>query len=440
MKTKPKSKLSYKDIEALKPSASKQTEHIGEGVLIKIEPIARGGGKYFIGKYRVPNKKQPLDYQIGVFGNKKPKLTPSEAILKWREVREWCEEENKTPRDYKIEQRKKLSSNLNKPTFKEAVDLFLAIRRSKVKATTLKEYKRKLYQVVDLVGSNTPIDQFETFEGGISRVNTVLAKIANGKKYDLENRCRFLLHRTLKVAQKQGWLVGANPVETDSEYFITADPNRHHPHISWEEVPQFLEAVEMNPCNAHKQIVLATKLLLLTFLRSGALTRLEWDWIEEDEKDGKVLVIPGTTKGLKRVKDKNDHTPHKVPITTHIEELLQQARHYNSYGVSTEETEKYIFLPLRESRFPHLDPSSPNNFIRNLGYKGRFRAHGWRTTTLTAGIDILGTDRDVIKRQMGHLPLGKVNKAYDRSERLNERREFLENWGGKLIEMGLRIS
>ena len=25
----------------------------------QIKPIKRGGGKYFIGKYRVPNKKQP---------------------------------------------------------------------------------------------------------------------------------------------------------------------------------------------------------------------------------------------------------------------------------------------------------------------------------------------------------------------------------------------
>ena len=78
--------------------------------------------------------------------------------------------------------------------------------------------------------------------------------------------------------------------------------------------------------------------------------------------------------------------------------------------------------------------------IRNLGYKGKFRAHGWRRTALTAGIDILKTERDVIKRQMGHLPEGKVNKAYDQSERLDERREFLENWGKQLVEMGLKVS
>ena len=269
-----------------------------------------------------------------------------------------------------------------------------------------------------------PLEKLETFNDGKLVINRALERLANGGKYDLENRCRFLLHRTFKLAQSLGWMKGANPVEVDRDFFITPDTNNHHPTIKWEEVPKFLQAVELNPCNSHKQIVLATKLLLLTFLRTGALTRLEWDWIEEDEKDGKVLVIPPTTSGLKRKKGMNDHIPHKVPITPEIDQLLNQIREYNSWGSSNNEREKYIFLPLRESRFPHLDPSSPNNFIRNLGYKGKFRAHGWRRTALTAGIDILKTERDVIKRQMGHLPEGKVNKAYDQSERLDERREF----------------
>ena len=97
-------------------------------------------------------------------------------------------------------------------------------------------------------------------------------------------------------------------------------------------------------------------------------------------------------------------------------------------------------MPLRESRFPHLDPSSSHNFIRNLGYEGTFRAHGRRRTALTAGIDILKTERDVIKRQMEHLPEGKVNEAYDQSERLDERRAFLEKWGKQFVMMGLKVA
>ena len=435
-----KSKLNYREIESLPISDSRSKQHIGDGVMLLIESEKKGGGKYFVGRYRVPNNKNPKYYQIGVFGKKPNQYKPDEAIEEWNEIKKWAVENKKTPKEYKLEQKKQLTSNLDKPTFIKAIEKFLQIRRDKVKPTTWREYKRKLNQVVQLIDGNTPLEKLETFNDGKLLVDSALERLADGGKYDLENRCRFLLYRTFKLAISKGWMKGANPVEIDRDFFITPDTNNHHPTLKWEEVPKFLQAVELNPCNSHKQIVLATKLLLLTFLRTGALTRLEWDWIEEDEKDGKVLVIPPTTSGLKRKKGMNDHIPHKVPITPEIDQLLTQIREYNSWGSSNNEREKYIFLPLRESRFPHLDPSSPNNFIRNLGYKGKFRAHGWRRTALTAGIDILKTERDVIKRQMGHLPEGKVNKAYDQSERLDERRAFLEKWGKQLVGMGLKVA
>ena len=68
-----------------------------------------------------------------------------------------------------------------------------------------------------------------------------------------------------------------------------------------------------------------------------------------------------------------------------------------------------------------------------------FVAHGWRRTFLTEGIDQFGFPREVIKKQMGHLPEGKVNRAYDSSQQLKERRQFLKVWGEALVEMGLKL-
>ena len=169
--------------------------------------------------------------------------------------------------------------------------------------------------------------------------------------------------------------------------------------------------------------------MLLTFLRAGALTRLEWNWIDESRD---LLVLPGTTSGLKRRKDLNDDIPHHLPITSHIKSILDYAMRFNN-------GEKYIFLPMRESRFEHLDPSAPNNYLRNLGYKDIQRAHGWRSVALTYGIDLLKTPKEVIKKQLGHLPDNKVDQAYDKSLMLEERRTFLEKWGGLLVNNGLEI-
>ena len=40
---------------------------------------------------------------------------------------------------------------------------------------------------------------------------------------------------------------------------------------------------------------------------------------------------------------------------------------------------------------------------------------------------------------MGHLPEGEVLQAYDASERLDERREFLYEWGKALVKEGLKV-
>ena len=76
------------------------------------------------------------------------------------------------------------------------------------------------------------------------------------------------------------------------------DP-KHHPHIPWEQVPELMERINVNRCSGHVQAVLALKFLLMTFLRTGALARLEWKWISRKED---LLVIPGSTPGLKRTK------------------------------------------------------------------------------------------------------------------------------------------
>ena len=94
-------------------------------------------------------------------------------------------------------------------------------------------------------------------------------------------------------------------------------------YLSWEEVPEVLEKVSLNPCNSHPISQLATKLSFMTFLRSGALTRLEWGMIDEKRK---LLIIDGKTSGLKRKKDCNDHIPHYVPIKPHMEKIFARAK------------------------------------------------------------------------------------------------------------------
>ena len=76
----------------------------------------------------------------------------------------------------------------------------------------------------------------------------------------------------------------------------------------------------MNRSNTNLQAVLSTKLLLMTFLRTGALVRLQWKWFELDYPD--TITIPGDTPGSKRKKGKNDHISYYAPVTPRIEKVI----------------------------------------------------------------------------------------------------------------------
>ena len=75
-----------------------------------------------------------------------------------------------------------------------------------------------------------------------------------------------------------------------------------------------------------------------------------------------------------------------------MEKIFAHAKRFN-------QGEKYIFLSLRESRFPHLDPSAHNNFLRTLGYQGKLVSHGWRSVSLTNGIDLLKNPKKLLKNK-----------------------------------------
>ena len=238
-----------------------------------------------------------------------------------------------------------------------------------------------------------------------------------------------MLNSVFNFAIENGWMTrGQNPA---TKFKRKRSRENHHPTLNWNEVPKLIADINLNRCNSHIQTVLATKFLLMTFLRTGALARLEWEWIIE--KDGiECFEIPGKTHGLKRRKDVNDHIPHYVPLTKEMRGILEICSQLSDGN-------KFVFQPIRQSRYDHLDPESPNNYLKNLGYSDKQRAHGWRRTARTYAIDLLGCDSDVIKRQMGHLPDNKVDRAYDRSLRLKDRKKLMDDWCKLLTENGLKV-
>ena len=422
--------LTQSQIQKLDPTSKTYKKGCGYGLFIYVQKEyegmdgdKRGGGKYFKGRY------QDKEIQIGRFGRGRGEYDLESAFKKWIEIKEWSKNEGRGVNEYSRQIKIKKISLINH-TFQEAVDGYLNEAEKNIGETCLREYRRMLSNITsNHIDGLTPLKSLEWSKGGRQFIEGVLEKISDGRKFDAERRYRTCLTSTFNYSISKGWMKrGENPAVRDSK-----TPNRHksksHPSIHWNDVPELINAINLNKCDSHIQWVLSTKLMLLTFLRAGALCRLEWEWIDEENK---LLVIPGKTLGLKRVRGVNDDIPHHIPITNEIDSLLKKASAYNS-------GEKYIFLKIRDNQYPHLDPSAPNNYLRNLGYKGKQRAHGWRSVVRTVGEEELKFPEKIIRRQMGHLPEGKVEKAYNKTLLLDERREFMNKWNQLLVSTGLEI-
>ena len=423
--------LTQRQIQQLKPDSKIYKRGCGDGLFVYVEKTykgiegdKRGGGKYFKGRYK------NSEVQIGKFGTSFNEFSLKSAHSEWEKIKSWSLKTNQSVSKYRKHQTQKIEKESH--TLKEAIDFYLSDGLD-VKPFTLQTYKNQLNnRVLGNISPHTTLKELEWDNGGREIITKVIQKIkeqAQGNGVDQSERCQELLNAVFNFAIEKGWMPrNQNPA---TKFKRKRSRENHHPTLDWNEVPKLIADINLNKCNSHIQTVLATKFLLMTFLRTGALARLEWEWIIE--KDGiECFEIPGKTHGLKRRKDVNDHIPHYVPLTKEMRGILEICSQLSDGN-------KFVFQPIRQSRYDHLDPESPNNYLKNLGYSDKQRAHGWRRTARTYAIDLLGCDSDVIKRQMGHLPDNKVDRAYDRSLRLKDRKKLMDDWCKLLTENGLKV-
>lgn len=407
------------------PKDKRQQFGCGDGLNIIIEPVHKGGGKSFEGRYRmkVNGATKQIPVRIGVWGTKPGQYSLRQALTEWNEIKHWAKKEKQDPRLFGKDE-----PETSPLTLRDAIDAFLR-SKSHLKEHTLKNYELQLRnQVLAAIDGTTSLVNMEWDNGGRQKVMNMKKQIEERGSYDQANRVQKVLSQCFDYAIDEGWMNrGQNPAVKQSKEQLPQQ-ERHHPTIPWADVHELLERINLNKYSSHTLVVLSVKFMLMTFLRAGALVRLEWDWVDLREK---LIVMPGNTPGLKR-SFKKQHLPHHVPITPEMELVLNAAK---KLGFS----KKYVFGAYRHGNYPHLNPEAPNQFLSNLGYKNVLTAHGWRSVPLTVGQERLKVSHEIIQRQMGHLIGDKVRKAYDNALMLEERREFLERWSQLLVEEGLKV-
>ncbi len=239
-----------------------------------------------------------------------------------------------------------------------------------------------------------------------------LRKIEKDGKHETTHRAKQIAGKVMRYAVATGRaerdpthdLRGAlAPVSTRSRAAIT-DPAR---------VGALLRAIDGyvgQPTTA-----CALKLAPLTFVRPGELRAAEWGEFDLENAEWR---IPG-----QRMKVKT-REPHLVPLSNQAVELLSALKLLTG-------RRRFVFPSLRGHDRP-MSENTINGALRSLGYSGDEQTgHGFRAMASTL-LNEQGFPPDVIELQLAHAERNKVRAAYNRAQRLPERRKMMQAWADYL--------
>ncbi|WP_029074469.1 tyrosine-type recombinase/integrase [Kaistia adipata] len=178
------------------------------------------------------------------------------------------------------------------------------------------------------------------------------------------------------------------------------------PALAWLDVPEFYASLSDGSVTH-----LALRLLILTGVRSGPLR-----FARADQIDGDVWIIPGEA-----MKGRRDATPDfRVPLSTEALAVIDEARRLARGG--------YLFPSLRKGV---ISDATMSRFMERRGMDAR--PHGFRSSLRDWLAEVTDAPHEVAETMLGHVVGGSVERAYRRTDFLEQRRVLLERWAGHLV-------
>ncbi len=166
-----------------------------------------------------------------------------------------------------------------------------------------------------------------------------------------------------------------------------------------------------------KDTHLAMRLLILTGVRSGPLRS-----IHESQIDGNVWTIPG--EAMKGRKDATNDF--RVPLTVEAMKVIDIARRHARDG--------FLFPNVRSGVISDM---TLGMFMRRA--KLEARPHGFRSSLRDWIAETTDTPHDIAETVLGHTVGGTVERAYRRTDFLEQRRNLMERWSKHITGAGAEL-
>lgn len=370
----------------------------GKGLYLFVHPA---GGKYWRMKYYHLGKEKHMS--LGVY----PEVSLADARDVVIEARKLIKQ-NIDPNAKKQEERKIAEYKAKNTFFLIAEDWFNTTSEEWTPAHAKKVWRRIEVHLLPEFGQR-PIDSIDSLEI-IAHIRQIDNKGHGEAARKVLQTMRSIFRHALHLKK-----IKLNPA-TDLTHVIKKRKSKHYPTILIDELPEFLERLERH--NTHSQIKLAMKLLILTFVRQGEMRKSKWSYIDWDNKK---WIVPAEIMKVKK--------EHVVPLSKQVMNILKEL-----YSLSGNDASGYILPSLSRQKNPMMSDGTLNKCIKDMGYKGRMVAHGFRSLASTT-LNEQGYNRDHIERQLAHLEGNEVRAAYNRAEYMPERTVMMQDWADYIDEI-----
>ena len=262
-----------------------------------------------------------------------------------------------------------------------------------------KGIRHKLKNILPKLGSR-PISEIKTQE-----VLNLLLDIES-RTPESAYKAKLIIGQVLRYAIARG----------DAEYDVTSNLKgamspRKQKHYAAITTPKDIADLLVRMASYRGSVVVRSALWfsLYTFQRPGEIRGATWN---EVDFESTLWRIPA-----ERMKNRR---PHVVPLSRQVLEILEQL--HNLTGDSP-----FVFPAVSSKRNP-MSENTVRVALRSMGYTNeQMTAHGFRTTAST-NLNEQGWNSDLIEMSLAHVEGNSVRAAYNRAERLAERREMMQAW------------
>ena len=395
-------KLSDTAVKKAKPEAKAYKLADGGGMYLEVMP---NGSKYWRLKYRIAGKEKRL--ALGVY----PDVGLKDARTRRDEARKLLANGSDPAIVKQTQKRQAKIAAAN--SFEKTAREYHALKTPMWTPHHATDWINTLEKEVFPKFGHRPLAEIETPD-----ILDILRALEARGTFEIRARVLQRVRAVFSFAIGSG-RARLNPAAGIGREVLAPTPKvKHMPALDAGEMPQFLRALAEYQERAKSSPIVfaATRLLMLTFVRTGEVRGAQWS---EFDLDAALWVIPA-----ERMKARQ---PHTVPLSQQAVEVIRALQPLTGHLPA--------LFPNRNGEGAVISENTVLKVIENIGYKGRMTGHGFRSVASTY-LNNLGTIRpDMIEAQLAHGDKDQVRAAYNRADYMEYRKAMMQFWADTLDKM-----